>query len=334
MVTVFLNGAYSEEVAHRYPGECVFAQLNHKKPWWRILAVTMLFRLCKQHRFSIVVSHHYKPSSIMAFVDRLYPLNRLFMINHNPNNLRRKARILMIKHLFSRRWTYVGVSEWIKRDFLEKAGFLSPDRMHVLYNCIDIDTIRSNQFSRADAREKLNIPADTFVFGNIHRLDKSKGHDYLIRAFAKVAAEMPTAILVIIGGGDRKSLLEHIAMESGVADRVVLAGVIHNASHYTKAFDVFVSPSLHEGFGLGLLEGMAAAIPTLTSTGGASPEVVGQTGLKFPPGDADALARNMQHIYDISESDREAMGQASLERLRQNFSREIYHRNVVKLFTH
>lgn len=205
--------------------------------------------------------------------------------------------------------------------------------MYVLYNCIDIDNVVANQMPGNEARSELGIEAADFVFGNIHRLDKSKGHDYMIRAFARVANEMPGSRLVIIGGGNRKALLESIAKEEGVSDRVMLTGVLHNASRYAKGFDVFVSPSLHEGFGLGLLEGMAAHLPTLTSTGGASPEVVGDTGLQFPPGDTDKLAEQMLHIYRMSDKARQAAGEASFNRLQENFSRDTYHRNVIRLFT-
>ena len=333
VVTIFLNGEFSQRVADRYPGKSVFPQLDHKKPWWRLQASYILIRLCRKYNFETIISHHYKPSSLMAFVDRIIPQRKLFMVNHNPNNLRRQARVMAIRYLFSNRWSFVGVSRWVVRDFLSRASFLDPDRMHVLHNCIDIDMVKDRQMPAAEARSALGVPDDSFVFGNIHRLDKSKGHDYMIRAFAIAARHMPYAHLVIIGGGNRKQLLENIAREEGVEDRVHLAGVLDNASAYATGFDVFVSPSLHEGFGLGLLEGMAAYLPTLTSTGGASPEVVGDTGLQFAPGDTDKLAEHMLSIYQMSEQDRKRMGAASYERLTNLFSSEIYHRNVVALFT-
>ncbi len=332
IVTIFLNGEYSQTVDERYPGDCVFPQLNHKKPWWRIQATLTLLKLCLKYKFEIVISHHYKPSSLMAFVDRIHPLKTLFMVNHNPNNLRRNARVSVVKYLFSKRWSFVGVSNWVKKDFLDRASFLSPERMHVLHNCIDIEKVTELQLPRSEARQSLSVPTHSFVFGNIHRLDKSKGHDYMIKAFAKVSSKMESAMLIIIGGGERKSLLESIAKEHGVEEKVKLVGVLHNASSYATAFDVFVSPSLHEGFGLGLLEGMAASLPTLTSTGGASPEVVGDTSLQFPPGDADKLAEQMLTIYQLPQEKRVEMGQSSYVRLNEKFSKDIYHSNVSKLF--
>jgi len=91
----------------------------------------------------------------MAFVDRVYPLKKLFMVNHNPGNLRRKARVSVIKHLFSRRWSYVGVSGWVCQDFLEHAPFLSPEHINVLYNCLDIDAVIGNQLERKQARRNM-----------------------------------------------------------------------------------------------------------------------------------------------------------------------------------
>lgn len=332
VITIFLNGPYRKNVADRYPGKTIFPSYDHKKPWWRFKATIYLILLCNKHGFDTIISHSYKPSSLMAFVDRIIPARKLYMVNHNPGNLRRPGRRKIIKYLFSHRWRFVGVSDWVRRDFLEHAPFLEQEHFSVLYNCLDIDDVVSNQIDRNQAREKLQLDNQSFVFGNIHRLDPSKGHDYMIEAFASVSGQMPDAHLVIIGGGDRKSLLEDIARQHGAEDKVHLAGVMPGASNYTTAFDVFVSPSLHEGFGLGLLEGMAASIPTITSTGGASPEVVGDTGLQFPPGDKDKLAACMLTMYQMSDSDRKKMGQDAFSRLKDCFSKDIYHKNVVTLF--
>ena len=202
VTTVFINSAKDSPSGQVYGGDVIMLGLNNKNIFWRFTAIIHFIRIITAKKYHSIVCHHYKPSSLLAIIDRLIPQKRLFMINHNPNNLIRKGRILIVRYLFSHRWSYVGVSEWVRRDFLEKAFFLEPKRMHVLYNCIDIATIQANQLDRSEARNKLGIPQDAFVFGNIHRLDKSKGHDYMIRAFAKSSEAMPAAIAVIIGGGD------------------------------------------------------------------------------------------------------------------------------------
>lgn len=333
VITLFMNGEYDAKVASSYPGKTIFPAFKHKKPWWRLIALFTLIRICAQHRFQYVLSHHYKPSSIMAIVDRLFRFKKIHMLNHNPGNLRRQGRVWIIRWLFSARWHYLGVSQWVVDDFIQHAPFIRQDTTHVLYNCLDINKVIEKQQTAETARQHFHLSKTDFVFGNIHRLDPSKGHDYMIRAFAQVADRMPTAKLVIIGGGKRQTLLENLADELGMGDRIHLAGMIPDASAYATGFDAFISPSLHEGFGLGLLEGMAARLPTITSTGGASPEVVGDSGLQFPPGDTNALAEAMLKLYRLDAQAREAMGNASLNRLTHCFSKETYHKNVKALFS-
>ncbi len=333
VTTVFLGKAkyvgHSFELGHR--GNVVRLNIDHKQPFWRIAATYRLFRLMRALDIDTIFSHHYKPSSIMAFIERFLPVEQAFMVNHNPGNLRRSGRRKIIRYLFSRRWKFITVSEWVHRDFLAQVPWLPGDRVQPIYNCIDIDATVNSQLERIDARKKLGISQHAFVFGNIHRLDPSKGHDYMIEAFARACKDRPDTCLVIIGGGERKSMLEDLAGNAGVGDRVILTGLIPDASQYVRAFDVFVIPSLHEGFGLGLLEGMAAAIPVIASDGGALPEVVGNTGFLFKAGDKIELADRMIRLLDMSEDERAAAGQQCFERL-NHFTPAKYHQRFLSLF--
>lgn len=331
VTTIFITGKQDESVDARYKGEVIFLQLDHKNPTWRFRAFGTLLGLCRKQHYDAVISHHYKPSAIMSMVDRFCRINKLFMVNHNPGNLRRKGRQLIIRNLFSNRWKFLTVSNSVRKDFINHANGINPERVKTIYNCIDVDTVIHNQLSKNEARQQLNLPSDAFIFGNIHRLDTSKGHDYLIDAFANNLNHMSDAHLVIIGGGRRQAELEQHADNLGIGNNVHLLGLIPEASRYIKAFDIFVIPSLHEGFGLGLLEGMSASIPTLSSTGGALPEVVGNTGLHFPPGDTDELAKQLLAVYSMSQGERDVMGKAGFTRLSENFSKDKYHQNFLAL---
>lgn len=331
VTTVFLNDVENPLTKEIYPGDIYFLQLNHKRPDWRFRAFYHLLKLSISNKFDAAVCHHYKPSSIVALLDRIIPIPKLFMVNHNPGNLRRSGRRIIIRFLFSPRWTFLTVSDWVKRDFLSHAPWMDQQRVTRLYNCIDIDTIVANQLAAIDARKALKLPENCFIFGNIHRLDPSKGHDYLIKAFAKAFSGNDSIHLCVIGGGERKTYLETLAAEVGVADQVHLSGLVPCASNYAKAFDAFVIPSLHEGFGLGLLEAMAARLPVIASTGGALPEVTGDAALQFTPGDTEELSKKLQQVYQASNKEREVMGNNAFQRLSDHFSREKYHQNFRSL---
>src|ERR671934_2565118 len=103
---------------------------------------------------------------------------------------------------------------------------------------------------------------------------------------------VPSAHAVIAGGGDLEPYLRALAEDSGVAERVHVLGPRQDVPALMHALDAFAMPSIWEGFGIVLLEAMAAGKPIVASRTATIPEVVveGETGVLVPPGDAVALA--------------------------------------------
>ncbi len=121
-----------------------------------------------------------------------------------------------------------------------------------------------------------------------------KGYTVLIEALQSLAA--PDWRLTIAGATRDGTELAHVNAAiavSGLDDRITLAGAIENdtlAKLYAGA-DLFVMPSLFEGYGMVLAEAMARGLPIVCTTGGAAAETVPDgAALKVPPGDAPALS--------------------------------------------
>jgi glycosyltransferase involved in cell wall biosynthesis len=130
-----------------------------------------------------------------------------------------------------------------------------------------------------------------------------KGYDVLVSALAGLAAR--DWRLRIIGADDRapataQALRAQIA-EAGLGDRITLSGAVPDtalAEAYDRA-DLFVMPSLFEGYGMVLTEALARGLPILCTTGGAAAETVpDEAALKVAPGDADALAKGLLTLID------------------------------------
>ncbi|SHL21698.1 Glycosyltransferase involved in cell wall bisynthesis [Pseudonocardia thermophila] len=146
---------------------------------------------------------------------------------------------------------------------------------------------------------------DTLLYvGRLDRASAWKGVDVLLRAFASVVAQRPTARLEIVGNGDARPDHEALAVELGIADAVRFAGALHGpqlAAAYAGA-RALVLPSLTEAesFGMTLVEAMASARPVVGSAVGGIPHVVddGRTGLLVPPGDVTALAAALVRLLD------------------------------------
>jgi glycosyltransferase involved in cell wall biosynthesis len=139
-----------------------------------------------------------------------------------------------------------------------------------------------------ESYEPLPPPTPGPVVGAVGRLEHQKGFDTLIRALSLVEG----AALVLVGDGNERAALEHLARKVGVADRVLWAGWSDDPRRYLATFDVFALPSRFEGFPLAVLEALLARSAVIAADVGSVSEVVldGKTGLLVPPEDPIALA--------------------------------------------
>jgi phosphatidylinositol alpha-mannosyltransferase len=132
-----------------------------------------------------------------------------------------------------------------------------------------------------------------FTILSVGRLEKVKGHRYLIDAFAQIKKEMPQAKLIFVGDGSERENLEKQVSDLGLSDAEFIGEVPHRElpSWYHGA-DVFVMPSLSEGFGICAIEAMASGVPVVASGVGGLLDIIenGQTGLLVAPKDSKSLA--------------------------------------------
>lgn len=154
---------------------------------------------------------------------------------------------------------------------------------------VDTDRFRPDPVRRRAIRERYGV-ADRDVIVCLSRLVPRKGQDALIRAMPEIAAQVPGAVLVVVGGGPYRRALEGLARRHGVADRVMFTGRVpaeEIVDHHRMA-DVFAMPCRTrgagldvEGLGIVYLEASACGVPVVAGRSGGAPETVrdGQTGL-------------------------------------------------------
>jgi glycosyltransferase involved in cell wall biosynthesis len=133
------------------------------------------------------------------------------------------------------------------------------------------------------------IPAGARVLLATSRLTVQKGIDTAVRALPLLPAD---TVLVVLGEGPERPALERLASELGVDSRVHLPGRVPDVAAWLLRAAVYVQPARWEGFGLGVLEAMHAALPVVASRVSSLPELVrdGETGYLVPVDDPAALA--------------------------------------------
>ena len=137
----------------------------------------------------------------------------------------------------------------------------------------------------------------------VGRVAGNKRVDLLVRALAQVREQVPNAVLLIVGDHSSNPAFDDVvagirrtAADLGVADAVIWTGRVAEVTPYYRLAHVYASASLHEGFGVPLVEAMASGIPVVASDAAAHPWVMGEAGLLAAAGDADDLAAKLLAI--------------------------------------
>jgi len=163
------------------------------------------------------------------------------------------------------------------------------------------------------------------VIGTISRIAPEKGHEYLIQAMPEIIDAFPTTRLKIVGTGPLMEDMKALAKDLGLERVIQFTGFVEDLNSEFSTMDVFVLPSLTEGFPLSLQEAMAAKIPVAASAVGGIPELIdhGITGLLFSPKDSDEIAHSMIELLSDFEKAKQ-MGERGWEKVTTTFSPQIY----------
>lgn len=156
-----------------------------------------------------------------------------------------------------------------------------------------------------DIESFLAIPrtsagADHAHFLYCGQLVPRKGVDLLVRAFCRLAAEHPTATLTLVGDGPLRATLA-ASIPEAMRDRVEWAGFkeVEDLPLYFARANVFVLPSVHDGWGVVINQAVAAGMPVIASSAvGAALDLVEPdvNGLRFPPQDEESLLGAMRRF--------------------------------------
>jgi glycosyltransferase involved in cell wall biosynthesis len=166
--------------------------------------------------------------------------------------------------------------------------------IRVIHHGLDVGLLRS-RLRGSDIRKELGLEGK-FLLGTAARLSPDKGLTYLLEAFAQAASALADWHIVIAGDGPQRSILQKLAARLGISDRVHILGWRDDALDIVAGLDLFVLPSIREGFGLALLEAMILGVPSLASGLPSIRETAGAAVLYFPPADAHNLGLALRQL--------------------------------------
>ena len=319
IVTVYLIGNKDNDIALRTHSDKVIFLENSSKDLRGLKRkqITQMRQLTAKYNFEFAIAHRYKALYILSHIKNL----PVIAVHHAFGDYSRfMRRRFACRH--SNTISLLGVSNAIRDDIRKSLPKFPKEQIQTLYNRINVNQAKANQVDRFTARERLGISQEKYLFSNVGRLHPDKDQQTLIKAFAKIAAKLPEAILVILGKGRLEDELKQQAKELKLEDRILFLGVIPNAANYFKAFDSFILSSDHEPFGMVLLEAITAGIPVIATNAGGAKEIIQDRRWLFEVGDSNQLAELMLDAYALNHAEKSAINKKLMQHLDQNFSDE------------
>ena len=160
------------------------------------------------------------------------------------------------------------------------------------------------------------------LLGTVAHLFVRKGYDVMLRALPAIIREVPAVQYLIIGTGDAayERQLKALAAQLGVADHVHFAGFQEDVAPFLAALSLYVHPARMEGFGIAVVEALAAGKAVVATRVGGLPEVVdhGRTGLLVNPDDPEDLSTAILSLLR-DEGRRKEMGERAARVARERF---------------
>ncbi|GAB6078980.1 glycosyltransferase [Hydrogenobaculum acidophilum] len=179
---------------------------------------------------------------------------------------------------------------------------IDKDKIFTIYGACDekfrkIDITKEEKY---DTLRKYGI-RDGFILYVPGGFDIRKNIDGLVKAYSKLLSDLKNKYQLVIASKideNNKAMLENLIKSLGIKPNVVITGYVPDEDliKLYNLCDLFVFPSLHEGFGLPILEAMACGAPVIASNTTSIPEVVGREDALFNPYNIDSIAFKMKEV--------------------------------------
>ena len=268
-----------------------------------LLAIWRIWRLLRRGRYDVVHTHSSKAGIVGRIAAWLAGVPVIVHTVHgwgfNDEQPRHVAGLFVqLERLSSRCCHALVVVGSVYRTEGLALGIGRPDQYHLIRSGIEVEAYRDVPLDRRAARERIGVPADAFVVGNVGRLSPPKCPEVMVAAFARLARGRADARLVLVGDGWQRAAVEAEIARRGLADRVHLLGLRRDVPELLRAFDVFALSSSREGLPRTLMQAMAAGLPIVSTRVGGVPDAVvdGENGWLVEAGDAEALGERLARL--------------------------------------
>jgi glycosyltransferase involved in cell wall biosynthesis len=276
-----------------------------------------LAQFVRRNQIEIVHAHLARDYPLAAFAARRTGAARLILTRHVLFPLSRVHKVLL-----RRVARVIAVSQAVADGLIEQDIF-AKDKIVLIHNGVDIRRFAKTREDGAAERQKSG---GRLCVGMIGELAPIKGQENFLRAAAIVSSRRDDVDFIIAGEdksrtGENRRLLERVIDELTLRQRVRIDGWADDVVELLREFDVFVSASRSESFGIAMVEAMASGVPVVATMTAGAREIIDadKTGRLAPIEDAEALAAAICELLD-DPAKRERIAANALRMVNERFS--------------
>lgn len=274
---------------------------NLHKPY----TISLFYQLLREIRPAILHDHY--GGLISRAVARFAGVPSILLHSHSQISSRRRWRLWTRSSMFADR--VIASSQAIRSSMQRQSTIVVYPGVH---------------FRKNDRRIE-----SSGLIGTIGRLSEEKGTKYLIQAMDLLRERIPELRLEIVGAGPQKAELEALVIALDLRSRVQFVGWRPDVQRYLEGWDLFILPSLEEGFGMAAVEAMSSGLPVIASRVGGLKEVIAddKTGWLVEPKNPEALARKIYLVLG-DHCRRKRVAEAGRQYAAEHFSAEAMARKI------
>lgn len=326
-----------QELATDLTGEGVPANLITTSRAGLLLAAGKINKYCKTNGIHIIHSHLINTDVVAFLVKKIFDrsitlistkhgYDERVLQDYDPTTAKPDKTFYyrVAKYLQKSIDKNIAVSKGIS-DLYFNLG-LSKFHFPVLHHGVDISPFRPDEYKAECRRADLQLVI-------VGRIEKFKGHYFLIEAMQKVVKVFPGIKLLILGEGSTRKELEDQVEALNLGRNVDFLGFQPHPYSYISNSDVVILPSLFEPFGLVYIEAFALKVPIVAFDTAAGNEIMENdvTALMVPKGDSEQLAAKIIHLLQHPE-ERRRLSEAAYEVYKAKFSTSTMKKNTANWY--
>ena len=224
-------------------------------------------RFLKEHQYDIVHAHSTNSASVYL---RIAKENGCITIAHSHSAgyrggpHQRFAKRLFAKGVNSAADYWFACSDKAAIRLFGNA-YKEYNHYYTIPNAINAEKYLYNADKAKEIRRELGIEDNVLLCGHVGTFSVPKNHLFLLDVFSEVLKYRPDAHLVCCGSGALMPQVKEKALSMGILDKILFTGVVMNVNEYMMAMDVFLFPSLFEGFPVSVIEAEATGMSVVMS---------------------------------------------------------------------